>query len=334
MNLSKRRRPVALLAGLAMASSLVSACGLESSNKLPFEVAPGSIEQVSSLRDLPITVGSKNFTENIVLGYITQIALAAAGADINDLTNIQGSPVSRQALEGGDIDIYWEYTGTSWITYHGETEPIPDEEKLYQAVKELDERDPGIRWLDYSPVNDKYAFAVKREFAEEHGLKTTTDLVELVRQQPEQATFCLESEFIGRQDGLIGWQKTYGYTVPDDDKHRVKLGTGAIYDALNKGQSCNVGEVFTTDGRIEILDLVVMEDDKAFFPQYNAAPTMRTDFADQHPEIAEILNPISAKLNNDVMLELNARVDGDGADPAFVARDWLVDEGFVTIPKD
>lgn len=331
MNLRKPRRLVALLTGLVTATSLVSACGLESSNKPAFDFTAGSIKPVPALDGVPITVGSKNFTESILLGYMTEIALAAAGADINDLTNIQGSPVARQALEGGDIDIYWEYTGTSWITYHGETEPIADEDELYAEVKKLDADDPGIHWLDYSPVNDKYAFATKRAFAEKYDLKTMSDLFNLLKEQPELGTFCLETEFISRQDGLIGAQETYDYTVPDDD--RKIYGTGTIYDVLRQGNDCNIGEVFTTDGRIRILDLVVMEDDKAAFPQYNAAPTMRVDFAEQHPEIADVLDPISAKLTNDIVLDLNAKVDGDGQDPAEVARDWLAKEGFINLPE-
>lgn len=324
------RRTTALLAGLGVATSAVSACGLESANKLPFDVAPNSIEAVPALQDVPITVGSKNFTESILLGYMTEIALEAAGADINDLTNIQGSPSTRQALEVGDIDVYWEYTGTSWITYHGETEPLDDEQELYDAVRKLDAETVGISWLEYSRVNDKYAFAVKQEFADKYGLKTLTDLFELFKKQPELASFCLETEFISRQDGLIGAEEKYGFDVKDIGEY----GTGTIYEVLKNGNVCNAGEVFTTDGRIRLLNLVALDDDKAAFPQYNAAPTLRTDFLKAHPEVADVLDPIAAKLTNDIILDLSARVDGDGEDPAIVARDWMVDQGFVSLPAD
>lgn len=322
------------LAGLVAVGALVAGCGLEASYKLPFEVGPGSIEPVPELADVPITVGSKNFTESILLGYIAEVALTAAGADVQDLTNIQGSPYNRLALENGDIDLYWEYTGTSWINYQGQTDPIPDEQEQYEAVKKVDEDEFGISWLDYSPVNDQYAFATTREFAEQHNLKTLTDMVALIQQDPSLATFCLETEFISRQDGLAGAEETYSFKVPDPDNNIKKFGLGTIYATLAGGSTCNFGEVFTTDGRVLTLDLTVLEDDKKTFPQYNAGVTLRKEFLEQYPQIADVLNPISAKLTNDIILELSVRIDGDGVDPAVVARDWLVEEGFVSNPTD
>lgn len=322
------RRLTVLLSTLAV---LIGGCGLDAAYNLPFDVGPGTIKPVPSLSGVKIRVGSKNFTEQILLGYIAEVALSAAGADVEDLTNIQGSPSVRQALEVGDVDLYWEYTGTSWINFQQETEPIPDEQAQYDAVKKADEERFGITWLDYSPVNDKYALATSRAFADEHGLKTMTDMVNLLQQDPSLGTFCLESEFISRQDGLAGAEKTYGYDVPD--RNIKTFGVGAIYATLAGGRTCNFGEVFTTDGRILTLDLAVLEDDKKTFPQYNAAVTLRTDFLAAHPEIADVMNPVSAKLDNETILELSVKIDGDGQDPAVVARDWLVEQGFVTDPK-
>ncbi|HWM04715.1 MAG TPA: glycine betaine ABC transporter substrate-binding protein [Actinophytocola sp.] len=318
------------LAGLLAVSVLVAGCGLDAAYKLPFDVGPGSVEPVPELQDVEITVGSKNFTEQILLGYIAEVALTAAGADIQDMTNIQGSPSARQALEVGDIDLYWEYTGTSWINFQQETDPIPDEQAQYDAVKKADAERFGIAWLDYSPVNDKYALATTREFADEHKLKTMSDMVALLKKDPDLGTMCLESEFISRQDGLAGAEQTYGWDVPDAN---IKtFGVGAIYATLAAGNTCNFGEVFTTDGRVLTLDLAVLEDDKKTFPQYNAAVTVRTDFLEQYPQIADVMEPISAKLTNEIILELSVRIDGDGVDPAVVARDWLVQEGFVSNP--
>ena len=218
-----------LAALVAAAGVLLSGCGLEAGSQLPFEVGPGSIEPEPSLAGVPIRVGSKNFTEQILLAYIAEVALAAAGADVEDLTNIQGSTPVRQALEVGDLDLYWEYTGTSWINFQQETEPIPDEQAQYDAVKKADLERFGIAWLDYSPVNDKYALATTREFADQHGLKTMSDMVALLKQDPSLGTFCMESEFISRQDGLLGAERKYGFDVPDRD---IKtFGVGAIYAA-------------------------------------------------------------------------------------------------------
>ena len=321
------------LAALAAACTvLVGGCGLEAGSTLPFDVGPGSIEAEPSLEGVSIRVGSKNFTEQILLGYIAEVALTAAGADVEDLTNIQGSTPVRQALEVGDLDLYWEYTGTSWINFQQQTVPIPDEQAQYDAVRKADLEQFDIVWLDYSPVNDKYAFATTREFADKHGLKTMSNMVALLEQDPSLGTFCMESEFISRQDGLLGAEKKYGFDVPD--RNIKTFGVGAIYATLATGRTCNFGEVFTTDGRILTLDLAVLEDDKKTFPQYNAAVTVRKDFMDQYPAIADVLEPVSAKLNNDVILELSVKIDGDGQDPAVVARDWLAEEGFVTVPTD
>ncbi|HEY0450463.1 glycine betaine ABC transporter substrate-binding protein [Actinophytocola sp.] len=319
------------LAGLLAVCALLAGCGLDAAYKLPFDVGPGSIRPVPALHGVSITVGSKNFTEQILLGYIAEVALTAAGADVQDMTNIQGSPSARQALEVGDIDLYWEYTGTSWINFQQQTVPIPDERAQYDAVKKADAERFGIAWLDYSPVNDKYALATTREFADKYKLRTMSDMVALLKKDPSLGTMCMESEFISRQDGLLGAEKTYGFNVPDRD---IKtFGVGAIYATLAGGRTCNFGEVFTTDGRVLTLDLAVLEDDKKTFPQYNAAVTVRTEFLDRYPQLADVLEPVSAKLTNEVILELSVRIDGDGADPAVVARDWLVKEGFVTNPS-
>lgn len=322
------RRLTALLSTLAV---LAGGCGLDAAYSLPFDVAPGSIKPVPELSGVKIRVGSKNFTEQILLGYIAEVALAAAGADVEDLTNIQGSPSVRQALEVGDVDLYWEYTGTSWINFQQQTKPIPDEQAQYDAVKKADAEEFGIAWLDYSPVNDKYAIATTREFADQHKLRTMSDMVNLLRQDPSLGTFCLESEFISRQDGLAGAKQTYGFSL--ENKNQKTFGVGAIYAALAGGRTCNFGEVFTTDGRILTLDLAVLEDDKKTFPQYNAAVTMREQFLAAHPKIADVMNPVAAKLDNDTILKLSVKIDGEGEDPAVVARDWLVEQGFVTNPK-
>ncbi|ACU35995.1 glycine betaine ABC transporter substrate-binding protein [Actinosynnema pretiosum subsp. pretiosum] len=323
-----RRGLVAISAALCLA---VSGCGLESSFALPFEVAPGSIRPEPALEGVKVSVGSKDFTENIVLGYITEVALAAAGAEVNDMTNIQGSNSSRQALLTGDADLSWDYSGTGWISYLGNTEPIQGEREQYEAVREADLERNGLVWLDYTKVNNTYAFAVTREFAEANNLSTTSQMAELVKNDPGKGVFCLETEFISRNDGFPGVAQTYGF---DAGAAQVKtFGSGTIYTATSDGL-CNFGEVFTTDGRILALDLVVLEDDKKFFPQYNASLVLREEFHEQHPEIERIMTPVFEKLDNDTIIRLNAEVDVDGRDPAAVARDWMVGEGFVSIPDD
>jgi osmoprotectant transport system substrate-binding protein len=308
------------LVALALVGTLLTGCGLSSGSTVPVAVGPGSIKPV--LSGVRLAVGSKDFTENIVLGYIAELALSAAGAQISDLTNIQGSNSARNALLAGQVDMTWEYTGTAWISYLGHSDVIVDPKEQFDKVRDADQAN-GVSWIAMSPVNDKYAIAANADVVRKYGVHT---LSQLAKVDPSAVTFCLETEFASRNDGFPGMVKKYG--IPSDN---VKiLGTGAVYQATKDAKACNWGEVFTTDARILSLDLQVLDDDQHFFPQYNAALTVRSSVLAEHPQIEQVLKPVSAKLDNETMQKLNAQVDVQGKDPADVARDWLVKEGFVT----
>lgn len=301
-----------VLAGLAMAG-----CG--SSSKT---VKQGSLG--SDLKGATFTVGSKDFSESIILGEITLDLLRAHGANVNDKTNIKGSTNTRTALTSGNIDMYWDYTGTGWVTYLKHTTPIPDAQQQYDAVAKEDLSTNKIVWGKPAPLNNTYAFAIRKDKATQLGISKLSDLATL---KPADATFCIESEFSTRDDGWPGMTKAYGMNVP---KSNVKmLDTGVIYNETKKGQTCNFGEVFATDGRIASMGLTVLQDDKHFFPVYNAALTLRQATADKYPQIQQYLAPVAAKLDDQTMQQLNAKVDADGLDPKKVAHDWLVQNGFV-----
>lgn len=319
-----------VLAGTAavLATTLLASCGLESGGALPLKVGPGSIQPVPELDGARITVGSKDFTEQVILGYIIEFALSAAGADVRDLTNIQGSNSTRDAQLAGQIDVSYEYTGTGWINYLGHEEPISDSRAQFEAVRDEDLERNGMVWTDPAPMNNTYALATSRATAERTGVRTLSDYAALVERDPAAATTCVETEFNVRQDGFPGMAAAYGFDPARADRRILQ--TGIIYQATADGSQCKFGEVFTTDGRIAALDLVVLEDDRQFFPKYNPALTMREDFAERYPEVAEVMAPISAVLTDDVISELNKQVDVEGEDPATVARQWLVDRGFVT----
>lgn len=311
-----------------MGATLLAACGLESGGAVPLAVGPASIQPVPALDGVQVTVGSKDFTEQITLGYVIEFALSAAGADVRDLTNIQGSNSTRDAQLDGQIDVTYEYTGTGWINYLGNETPLPDPVEQYEAVRDADLAANDMVWTVPAPMNNTYALAMNKQTAEETGVKTLSDYANLVRTNPSAATTCVETEFNVRQDGYPGLAAKYEFDA--GQAPREILQTGIIYQATADGNQCKFGEVFTTDGRIIALDLVLLEDDRAFFPKYNPALVMRKPFADAHPEIAEVMAPISAKLTDEVMTELNRQVDVEGLEPADVARNWLVAEGFVT----
>jgi osmoprotectant transport system substrate-binding protein len=315
--------------GMAAALGLtLTACGSSSASGGSGGGSSGagaSPSSAESLKGASFNVGSKDFTESILLGKITEEILKDHGASVNDKTNIKGSVATRTALTSGDIDMYWEYTGTAWITYQLNTKPISDPVAQYNAVKTADAK-AGIAWLAMAPMNDTYAFAYRASAASDLNVKTLSDLAALSHSDPSKATFCIESEFSTRDDGFPGVVKAYGISAPASN---VKLlDTGVIYTETAKGSTCNFGEVFATDGRIAGLKLTVLQDDKNFFPNYNAAMTLKQSELTKYPALATIFAPVSAALDNATMTALNAKVDVDGDDPGDVAKEWVDSKGF------
>jgi osmoprotectant transport system substrate-binding protein len=312
------RKPVIVVVASSLSLGL-AACGGGSSASTTGSAAGAD----ASLKGATFIVSSKDFTESILLGKITAAVLQSHGATITDKTNIKGSVNTREALTGGQVDMYWEYTGTGWITYLKNTKPLADPKAQYDAVKAADAKN-GIAWLPMAPMNDTYAFATKADVATKLNVSKLSDLsnVPVVDQ-----TFCIESEFSTRDDGFPGMVKAYGLNVP---KANVKmLDTGVIYKTTAQGGTCNFGEVFATDGRIAALKLKVLDDDKRFFPNYNAALTMKQTMLDKYPKIADYMGPVAAKLDNATMTDLNAKVDAQGMDPGDVATQWAKDQGFL-----
>jgi osmoprotectant transport system substrate-binding protein len=278
-------------------------------------------EQVS-LSGAELTVGSKEFTEQLILGQITLQALEAAGATVEDQIGLAGTVAARKALESGEIDMYWEYTGTGWITHLGHTDPIPDRQEQFEAVAKEDLQKNDIKWLDPpAPANNTYAIAVRSEAAEVLGVDSLSGLAVLSQLRPEDVTLCAADEFLTREDGLPGLEKAYDFEVPADNI--VRMEEGQVYRAVDEGEKCNFGEVFVTDGRIKGLDLTILEDDKQVFPIYNPSLTVSEEVIDQYPELAKVFAPISEKLDNETLQDLNAAVDVGGESPEDVARQFL-----------
>jgi osmoprotectant transport system substrate-binding protein len=320
------RRVLAVIVAM-MCALTVSACGLGSGGTVPFKVQPGSIKPNAALEGVKITVGSKEYTEQVIMGYILEYTLAAAGADVRDLTGIVGSRSTREAQLRGQVDVAYEFTGNAWINYLGHEKPIPDSRQQYEAVRDEDLQRNGMVWLPPGPMDDTYALAASKKVVERTGVRTLSQYADLVKTNPAAAKTCVDTEFRARQDGYPGMAAAYGF-----DPARAQtpiLQVGIIYQATADGDQCDFGEVFTTDGRIAALDLVVLEDDKQFFAHYNPSVTMKREFFDAHPEIAEVTAPVTAALTNDAIIEMNKQVDVEGRDPAIVARDWMVAQGFV-----
>jgi osmoprotectant transport system substrate-binding protein len=283
----------------------------------------GSIGQGYDFSGQEFTVGSKEFTEQLVLGNMTKLALEESGATVNDQIGLAGSDAVRTAMESGEIDMYWEYLGTGWINILGETGSIP--EPAYETVRDRDLEENNIYWLEPAPEENSYAIATNRETADQYGLSTLSDLGPFIEENPDEASICVGSEFAVRDDGLPGLQEAYGYEFPDVQR----IQDGLVYDQVANGDGCNFGSVFTTDGRIANLDLVLLEDDQEFFPAFNGALTMRQEVFEQNQQLADLFGEISPLLTTEQMQQLNLEVDVNGVPPEEVAETFLRDNGFI-----
>jgi osmoprotectant transport system substrate-binding protein len=225
-------RAVLRLAGLlAVVAVIAAGCG---------GGGGGSAGEVD-LSDADFVVGSKDFTEQLILGYITLQALEATGSSVEDQVGLASTDAARRALIGGDIDMYWEYTGTIWINHLGNTKPIPTPKRQYDEAAKADMKENQLKLLDPAPFNNTYALAIRDEAVKDVGV---------------------ESEFTSRDDGLPGMEEEYGFEFPKDN---ISLfDSGVVYQRTDKGDPCNFGEVFVTDGRISALGLTVIEHDKDF----------------------------------------------------------------------
>lgn len=290
------------------------------------DAASGGTLGEYDLSGLEIAVGSKDFTEQLVLGEIMVQAFEATGADVENKVNLGGTVVAREALLNGDIDVYMEYNGTGWTVHLGQEDPSFDSEQLTADVRALDLEENDIRWVGKSPFNDTYGFASSPALTESNGgTFTMQSMADHLAANPD-AVLCLESEFPDRPDGLILFEEATGYEVPDDQI--TILDTGIIYSETADG-NCDFGEIFTTDGRIPALNLGLVADPGVMI-LYNVSLTMRDELYQENPEaFEEISDLILAPLDEELMSELNRRVSVDGEDAADVAREYLVDQGLI-----
>jgi len=301
----------------------LASCGGLSEDTGPAAGA-GSLAESVDLSDASYIVGGKDFDEQLVLCEIAVAALQSTGAEVTNSCDVGGTNVTRQALVGGEIDLYWDYTGTAWVSFFGE-EPIQDPAEQYQVVAKRDLQENDIHWLTPSGFNNTYAFAVLESKAAELNLRTQSDMAAFYRNGGTGPT-CVESEYLNRADGLPGYQQTYEFQLPTDP---TVLETNAVYAATANPADCLFGEVFTTDGRIKGLDLRVLEDDRSYHPFYNAAIAIRDDAYRQNPDVEKVFEPIATALTQEVMQTLNTRKSSEGVDQRTVAREWLQEMGFI-----
>ncbi|WP_108663634.1 glycine betaine ABC transporter substrate-binding protein [Acuticoccus kandeliae] len=266
-----------------------------------------------------VIVASKNYTESILAAHMMADALEAAGIPVERQIGLGGTGVIHQALLSGEIDTYPEYTGTALLVQL----KLPvnnDPAVVYDTVKEEYERQFESTWLSPFGFNDTYALAMKREKAEELGLKTMSDLVE----KAGDLTIGSTQEFLVRPDALPGLESTYGMKFGDSRG----MDPGLVYQAIASG-AVDVISVFTTDARIKANDLVVLEDDKMFFPPYYLTPVIRMETVKENPAVAEALEKLGGLFTAAEMIELNAAVDIDKRPAEEVAAEALKAKGVI-----
>ena len=281
-----------------------------------------------------VAVGSKDFTEQVLINEMLAILLEDAGYQVERQLNLGGTAIVHEALVTGEIDAYIEYTGTGLlailnleIPMAGAT-PTADAaatpaagnvvDAVYDTVKREYADQFGLVWLDPLGFNNTYALAMRQEQAEELGVETISDLQAV----SGDLVFGGTQEFLTRPDGLPGLTETYGLEFAEERG----MDPGIMYQALDTDQ-VDVISAFATDGRIPSLGLVTLEDDLGFFPPYFAAPVVRQDLLDEDPALADVMNQLAGRIDDETMAGLNLQVDEGGEEPADVAAAFLEEQG-------
>jgi glycine betaine/choline ABC-type transport system substrate-binding protein len=274
-------------------------------------------------------IGSKSYTEQNIMGEALALLLEGAGYQAERNLNLGGTAIAHEALVSGDIDTYVEYTGTGLVAILGMDTPEDEDQTstpeagvgmdpAYNAVAERYPEEFNVQWLKPWGFNNTYGLAVLPETAEKYNLKTFSDLEDVAG----ELTLGTDQEFPIREDGLPAFEQEYGFSFGDV----ISGDIGLMYSALINGE-VDVLNSYATDGRIPEYDLVLLEDDRNFFPPYYAAPIVRLDVLDANPDLIDILNQPAGKIDNLKMAEINNLVDGKGVEPRDAAQQLLEDIG-------
>ncbi|HHP7244696.1 MAG TPA: glycine betaine ABC transporter substrate-binding protein [Elainellaceae cyanobacterium] len=268
-----------------------------------------------------VKVGSKDFTEQFIIGEMYALVLEEAGLPVERKLNLGGTPVAQAGLQSGEIDLYPEYTGTGLLTVL-KMSPSSDQQEVYDTVSSSYREQFDLVWLEPAPMNNTQALAMTQEGAETYGIQTISDMAE----QANQLIMIGPPEFAEREDGLPGLKEAYG----DFELREYKaVDAGLRYEGLVNGEA-DVAVAFGTDGEISAFDLVVLEDDQNLFPPYQVAPVVRQETLDANPAIADALNSLSSLLTNETMRQLNYEVSGNQREPADVAKEFLLEQGLIS----
>ncbi|GAB6152670.1 glycine betaine ABC transporter substrate-binding protein [Desulfosporosinus burensis] len=316
-----KKRSLFLVAILSLTLALggVMGCGAKTPT-----AAPAATPAPDKAKEGPtIKISSKTFTEAALLGTMSFQYLKGLGYPVENKMGLGELAVIRPALTSGQIDHYWEYTGTGVMNLM-EHAPVFEANESYKLIKEWDAKN-GIAWLDYAPLNDTYGIVVRSDVAEKYKLKTISDYVAQVK-KGESLKFVGFPEWEGRADGLPSFEKVYEFKMPKGDFVNVAMGLN--YDTL-KAKKGDLALAFTTEPRIVTDKLVMLEDDKKAFPVYNAAPVFRQQILDAYPNLAGELKKLSAVLDTETITKLNMQADVEKKSIEEVSTTFLKSKGLL-----
>ena len=274
----------------------------------------------AAAKDAKIVIGSKDFTESILISEIFAQALEDAGFKVERKQALGGTPIIQAAMLAGQLDLYPEYTSTSLAMVLKEPAEF-DPARAYEKVKKGYEENFGFALLDMAKLNNSQGMAITKEAADKYGVATLTDLSKAA----PNLRLCSTPEFEDRDDGLAGLKKRLGGF---DFKSVRVFDKGIKYEVLRQGEA-DVNVCFTTDAHLSKGDIVAIRDDISFWPPYNLVPVVRGETLKNSPKIADILNPVVAKLDNATMQKLNAQVDLEQKEYRDVAASFLKDGGLI-----
>lgn len=269
-----------------------------------------------------VVVGSKDFTENLIMGeMLARLLEAKTDLNIQRRLNLGGTDVNFRALDKGDLDLYVEYDGTAYAFHLDIDDPIDDPASVFDDVNRQMQERLDMKFTEPFGFNNTYTLALPRALAEEHGLRTYSELAEI----SDRFVLGVEHEFLNREhDGYPGMRDAYDFRFKDV----LPMETGLKYRAIEQDE-VQVINAFSTDGKLPAFDLVVLEDDKDFFPPYKAAPLVRLDTLEKHPEIEEVLNSLGGQISDEEMQRMNFLVDEEGRSEGDVAREFLESKGLI-----
>ncbi len=309
----------ALLIVLLLASALFVAGCSQPAADVPADDPAGEAGEEPTT----IVVAAKGWSENMTLGYMAALLIEANTVHSVDTSKINMGPTEmlHPALVEGQIDLYPEYTGTSWMVVLGNEEVISDRGEIFEASRDAYMEQFGITMLDPIGFQNTFAMAMTAERAAELGVTTLSELAAI-----PDITFIGDNTTFTRPDLYLGLGEAYGIDM--DSVKRVIVDTSFFYEALDQGQG-DVTTLFSTDGRLKEYGFVILEDDKSFFPPYDAIYVLRPGLLDEYPSIADALAPLLGSIDEATMTELNFKVEVEMEDPEDVAREYLESIGLL-----